>query len=76
MYTNPTTNLPYRGSILENVSMFIIPTDEEEIASMIYTHSYDWSVVLDFFDKMARAKHIVFDAVSISEKIRQLIGEE
>jgi hypothetical protein len=80
MYTNPTTGKPYYdatldiknwisgGNILESTPVFQITTDEDE--------SYDWAVVLDFFDKMARARHMILNTVEISNKIRKLIGEE
>jgi hypothetical protein len=76
MYTNPTTNKPYAGNILGSIMLFQITTDEDELAQLIYTYSYDWAVVLDFFDKMARARHMILNTVEISNKIRKLIGEE
>jgi len=76
VYTNPTTGLPYRGSILECTPQLVIPTEPDEIANMIYNYSYDWEVVLAFFTELARAKGVIFDSVSVSQEVRRLIGEE
>jgi hypothetical protein len=77
MYINPNTMKEYKGgNILESTPVFYIPTDEDELASLIYTYSCDWAETLYFFEQLAKARHIILDTVSISEKIRQLIGEE
>ena len=67
--------MSYYGNILDN-PLIVIPTDVEELAQLIYTHSYDWSVTLDFFVRVAQSRGIILDSVSISEEIRKLIGEE
>lgn len=62
--------------ILENLYLIDIPTDSWELANLIYNNSYDWAVVLDFFDQVAKKRGIVIKTLEVAEMIRQLNGEE
>ena len=62
--------------ILENIYMIDIPTNSEDLATLIYNNSYDWAVVLDFFDQVAKKRGIVIKTLEVADMIRQLNGEE
>lgn len=78
-YGNQTPVLYENFQAIRNIlssPQFVIPTETEELANLIYTYSYNWAVVLAFFGELAKAKGLSLDTVSISQEIHRLIGEE
>lgn len=62
--------------ILSNLYMIDVPTNSEDLANLIYNNSYDWAVVLDFFDQVAKKRGIIIKTLEVADMIRQLNGEE
>ena len=56
--------------ILETYRMIEIPTDSEELANLLLTHSRDWAENLLFLEKVARSRGVHLDTVSVSAIIK------
>ena len=73
--TESNIPLAYHGILAES-PLLMLPTDPDELANLLHNLSYDWAVDLDFIDRVARARGIEVDTVLVSQKVRDMIGEE
>lgn len=63
--------MSYQGAILENWKLLNLPTDPEELATLLEVYAKDWSLVLDFLGKMAVRHGIILEV----SKVRQIMTE-
>lgn len=52
-----------------------LPTDSDELASLIYENSGDWEVCLNFLATVAKKQGLILKTWDIAQKIREFIGE-
>lgn len=52
-----------------------IPTDPEELATMLDSYALDWAVVLHFLDSVSSANGITIDTVAVRKIMLQKFEE-
>ena len=59
-------------NILESTQYIItIPTDSEELATLLENHAGDWAPVLDFLDDVSASQGIVINRREVAEIMRK-----
>lgn len=62
--------------ILETAYMIDIPTNPEELATLLDNYSGDWGINLSFLAKVARARGIILDVDTVSKIMMKKYGIE
>lgn len=65
----------YRGVILESFYMIDIPTDPEELATLLDNCALDWGTVLSFLDTVAVRRGITLNKDRVCEIMKSKYGE-
>lgn len=65
----------YRG-ILVTDYMLDIPTNPEELATLLDNYALDWGTVLNFLDTVATKRGVTLDVEEVSRIMKRKYGEE
>ena len=60
--------------ILETAYMVDIPTNPEELATLLDNYAGDWGTVLGFMAKVARSRGIILDVDAVSKLMMKKYG--
>lgn len=64
----------YRGILMTDY-MLDIPTNPEELATMLDNYALDWGTVLNFLDTVATRRGITLDTEKVCEIMKSKYGE-
>ena len=65
----------YRGNILESFYMIDIPTNPEELATLLDNYALDWGTTLSFLSSVARSRGMIIDVDTVSSIMKRKYGE-
>lgn len=64
-------------NILEGTQYIItLPTDSDELATLLDNYANDWTIVLDFIDTVATKRGVTLDVREVSRIMKRKYGEE
>lgn len=64
----------YKGSILESFYMIDIPTNPEELATLLDNYALDWGTTLNLLASVAKKRGVVLDVDTVSKLMQQKYG--
>lgn len=60
-------------NILEGTQYIItIPTDSDELATLLDNYANDWTIVLDFIDTVSKRQGVIINRKEVAEKVRKM----
>ena len=68
--------MTYQGTILEIFYMIDIPTNPEELATLLDSYALDWGTTLSFLAKVAATRGVVLDIDTVAKIMRNKYGIE
>lgn len=65
-----------RGMLVVSEYLIDIPTNPEELATLLDNYALDWGTVLNFLDTVATKRGIMLDVEAICRIMKRKYGEE
>lgn len=60
-------------NILEGTQYIItLPTDSDELATLLDNYANDWTIVLDFIDTVSKRQGVIINRKEVAEKVRKM----
>lgn len=60
-------------NILEGTQYIItLPTDSDELATLLDNYANDWAIVLDFIDTVSKRQGVIINRKEVAEKVRKM----
>lgn len=60
-------------NILEGTQYIItLPTDSDELATLLDNYANDWTIVLDFIDTVSKRQGVIINRKEVAEKMRKM----
>lgn len=67
--------MEYQGNILESFYMIDIPTNPEELATLLENYALDWGIALSFLASVAKGRGMTIDVDTVSNIMQRKYGE-